>query len=323
EELEVDLTGTIIVMIGKVWDVNAVTGHYLSTYLVVSDSRCMVLFTLGSRSLLCKYMLKVVVADDTAHTIIVMFNEIATKLLKCSVESLLGAGEDEDDESSLPTTIRNLIGTTHVLEIKSHTYYEYGTFESFTCWKINPSEMVDDGASFSSQPLSADNPNLTMKRLSRHPSVYTPSKHTKEKKKKRTELEDSNVNEIYGSVKDSDKCNADGALNKKKKMRPVDQSRNGHIPTLSFADLLQNSIRIHSDTTIKQDGRVQSYCGLRLTKTTVGCSGPLHLRLAKKATKKLHSPPQVGAGVSGESSGSGVRVVEKWGRKLGEVGGKV
>ncbi|GKF28138.1 hypothetical protein Tco_0094480, partial [Tanacetum coccineum] len=101
-------------------------------------------------------------------------------------------------------------------------------------------------------------------------------------------------------------------------------SHNRHIPTPSFTDLLQNSVRIHSDTTIRQDGRVQSYCGLRLTKTTTGCSGarivplqppdgnrididqitghstskyastrlrrrsagPLHIRLAKKATKK-------------------------------------
>ncbi|GKC50546.1 ATP-dependent DNA helicase PIF1-like protein [Tanacetum coccineum] len=124
------------------------------------DLQCSVWYCLpSSRCLLCKYKLEVVVADDTAHTVVVMFNDTATELLKCSAESLLGAGENEDDESSLPTAIRNLIRTTHVLEIKSHTYYEYGTFESFTCWKFNPSEMVDDGASSSTQPLSADNPN--------------------------------------------------------------------------------------------------------------------------------------------------------------------
>ncbi|GJY09825.1 putative reverse transcriptase domain-containing protein, partial [Tanacetum coccineum] len=37
--LEVDVTGTIIVMIGRVWDVNAVTERYLSTDFVVSDSK--------------------------------------------------------------------------------------------------------------------------------------------------------------------------------------------------------------------------------------------------------------------------------------------
>nr|GFA48105.1 hypothetical protein [Tanacetum cinerariifolium] len=39
EELDVDVTSTIVVMIGKVWDVNALTDRYLSTDLVVSDSR--------------------------------------------------------------------------------------------------------------------------------------------------------------------------------------------------------------------------------------------------------------------------------------------
>ncbi|GJY42124.1 ABC transporter B family member 25 [Tanacetum coccineum] len=38
DELEVDFTGTIIMMIGRVWDVNVVTGRYLSMDLVVSDS---------------------------------------------------------------------------------------------------------------------------------------------------------------------------------------------------------------------------------------------------------------------------------------------
>ncbi|GKG16218.1 hypothetical protein Tco_0358541, partial [Tanacetum coccineum] len=39
DELEVDVTGTIVVMIGRVWDVNVVTGRYLSTDLVIFDSR--------------------------------------------------------------------------------------------------------------------------------------------------------------------------------------------------------------------------------------------------------------------------------------------
>nr|GEV42697.1 hypothetical protein [Tanacetum cinerariifolium] len=159
-----------------------------------------------------RYRLEVVVADDTAYIVVVMFDDTATELLKCSVVSLLGAGEDEDDESSLPTAIRNLIRTTHVLEIKSHTYYEYGTIESFTCWKINPSEMVDDSASSISPPMSADNPTPATKRLSRHPSVCTPSKPIEETKKRRTELEDFNVDEISGSVKYSDEFNADGPL---------------------------------------------------------------------------------------------------------------
>nr|GEX62840.1 hypothetical protein [Tanacetum cinerariifolium] len=151
----------------------------------------MVLFTLALRSSLCRYRLDVVVADDSAHTIVVMFNDTTTELLNCSAESLLGAGNDEDDESSLPTAIRNLIGTHHVMEIKSHAYYDH--------------------------PLSANNPTPAMKRLSRHLSVCTPFKPIEEKKKRRSELEDSDADEVSGSVKDSDKCNADGTLDKKKK----------------------------------------------------------------------------------------------------------
>ncbi|GKA00636.1 replication protein A 70 kDa DNA-binding subunit C-like protein [Tanacetum coccineum] len=187
-----------------------------------------------------RYRLEVVVANDTAHTVVVMFNDTTTELLNCSAESLLGTGENEYNGSSLPTAIRNLIGTHHVMEIKSHTYYKYGTFESFTCWKINPSEMVDDDA---------------------------PSKPTEEKKKRRAELEDSDADEVSGSVKNSDKCNADGAMDKKRKMRYI---MNGceSKKLLSF----------HHLTYTNNDG----YDAQK--KVTLQIS-PLHLRLAKKATK--------------------------------------
>nr|GEW91680.1 hypothetical protein [Tanacetum cinerariifolium] len=87
--------------------------------------------------------------------------------------------------------------STYVLEIKSHTYYEYGTFESFTCWKINPSESAKDAASSSTLTLTADDVAPPMKRLERHPTVCTPSKPNEEKKK-RPELEDCDVDEVCG-----------------------------------------------------------------------------------------------------------------------------
>nr|GFA95043.1 hypothetical protein [Tanacetum cinerariifolium] len=39
DELKVDGTGSIIMMVGRVWNVNATTGRYLSTDFVVSDSK--------------------------------------------------------------------------------------------------------------------------------------------------------------------------------------------------------------------------------------------------------------------------------------------
>ncbi|KAL6583619.1 hypothetical protein OROMI_002908 [Orobanche minor] len=39
DELDVDVVGPIIVMLCRIWDVNAVTGRYLSTDFIVSDGR--------------------------------------------------------------------------------------------------------------------------------------------------------------------------------------------------------------------------------------------------------------------------------------------
>ncbi|GKD71414.1 zinc finger, CCHC-type containing protein [Tanacetum coccineum] len=39
DQLDVDVSGTIVVMIGMMWGVNSITRRYLSTYFVVSDSK--------------------------------------------------------------------------------------------------------------------------------------------------------------------------------------------------------------------------------------------------------------------------------------------
>ncbi|GKF74460.1 hypothetical protein Tco_0220792, partial [Tanacetum coccineum] len=39
DQLRLDVTGTIIVMVGRMWDVIAVTSRYLSTDFVVSDAK--------------------------------------------------------------------------------------------------------------------------------------------------------------------------------------------------------------------------------------------------------------------------------------------
>nr|GEX42552.1 hypothetical protein [Tanacetum cinerariifolium] len=44
-----------------------------------------------------RYKLKVVVADDTPHTVVVMFNDTAMELLKCSAESLMGTEDEKSD----------------------------------------------------------------------------------------------------------------------------------------------------------------------------------------------------------------------------------
>ncbi|GJV87177.1 hypothetical protein Tco_1531115 [Tanacetum coccineum] len=64
-------------------------------------------------------------------------------------------------------------------------------------------------------------------------------------------------------------------------------SQNTHTTMPTLTDLLQRSVRIDSNTITRQDGRVQSYCGLRLTETTLGLSGLMHLRPIRKGTNKM------------------------------------
>nr|GEX85623.1 ATP-dependent DNA helicase PIF1-like [Tanacetum cinerariifolium] len=52
--------------------------------------------------------------------------------------------QDEDAHSALPNALSNIVGTTHTLELKAHSYYEHDTYESFTCWKIISAEEVGE-----------------------------------------------------------------------------------------------------------------------------------------------------------------------------------
>ncbi|GKB84241.1 hypothetical protein Tco_0956513, partial [Tanacetum coccineum] len=51
-------------------------------------------------------------------------------------------GMSLDETSDFLAALTNIIGSTHTLELKSHTYYEHGTFESFTCWKLHSIEAA-------------------------------------------------------------------------------------------------------------------------------------------------------------------------------------
>ncbi|GKF24102.1 DNA helicase PIF1, ATP-dependent, partial [Tanacetum coccineum] len=177
-----------------------------------------------------RYRLELGVADDTAHVVVVLFDEPATELLKCSAESLMASVDEvslyllfnyfhrfqtnlylqsADEDSNLPVAITNLIGTTHIFELKSHTYYEYGTFESFTCWKINPAGMMEEVASSTTVDENTDNHSPEFKSLAQTPSLSTPSKGPEEKKKKRSEVEESDADDDCGSSKQPPECNAD------------------------------------------------------------------------------------------------------------------
>ena len=44
----------------------------------------------------------------------------------------------------LPRAISEIVGSTHTLEIKTYTYFEHGSYESFTCSAICADQAGDD-----------------------------------------------------------------------------------------------------------------------------------------------------------------------------------
>nr|GEW86782.1 RNA-directed DNA polymerase, eukaryota [Tanacetum cinerariifolium] len=170
-----------------------------------------------------RFRLELDVSDKAASTVVVMFDEPAKDMLKCSADSLAAADDESGfgyaDHAGLPLALANIIGTTHTLEMKSHTYYEHGTFDSFTCWRIAPEEVVDVDSDSSNINTSADVNITKVKRLPTNPSVETPSKPTEERVKK--ELEDSD-DEVTGDMDDGGKNGKESSLaDKKKKKRYI------------------------------------------------------------------------------------------------------
>nr|GEW04168.1 hypothetical protein [Tanacetum cinerariifolium] len=130
-------------------------------------------------------MLRYKLELDVSNDMVVMFEEIVTALIGCSTWSLMDIkDESADGHMSLPPAISNLIGTTQVMEIKSHSYYEYGSFESFTCYKINPIEGGEDSVGSSMLDAVVDVQTPKLKRLLRAPSVATLSKPSEPRKTK-------------------------------------------------------------------------------------------------------------------------------------------
>nr|GEU34212.1 nucleic acid-binding, OB-fold protein [Tanacetum cinerariifolium] len=122
-----------------------------------------------------RYKLELGIFDETSHVVVVMFGETASELVKCSVDSLAQSYDDYlYDTSGLPAALENIIGTTHTLELKSHTYYEYGTFESYTCWNLISPEVVMESAVSSTIDVVRDTPGSSKKRLCKQPAVATP-----------------------------------------------------------------------------------------------------------------------------------------------------
>ncbi|GJR91634.1 reverse transcriptase domain-containing protein [Tanacetum coccineum] len=105
----------------------------------------------GTLENLLMYRLKLEISDETTEVVVVMFDETMRVLLKCSANSILDCKgqvyfsapfhftntftdlrmQDEEASLGLPTALANIVGTSHTLELKSHTYYEHGITPPF------------------------------------------------------------------------------------------------------------------------------------------------------------------------------------------------
>ena len=80
----------------------------------------------------------------------------------------------------LPRAIADIVGGTHTLEIKTQTYYEHGSYESFTCSAICAEQTADEGTSSSTvqqTDLSESNPiehseEKSIERLIKRTSIH-------------------------------------------------------------------------------------------------------------------------------------------------------
>ncbi|GJS99240.1 reverse transcriptase domain-containing protein [Tanacetum coccineum] len=120
-------------------------------------------------------------------------NSMEYPVIRYRLELEISDDTDEENHSGLPPALANIVGTSHTLELKSHTYYEHGTYESFTCWKVVTSKDVEEGASSGMVAVNDASKAPALKRLNKTPLVATPSKSGEEKKQRREELEDSDA----------------------------------------------------------------------------------------------------------------------------------
>nr|GEX75193.1 hypothetical protein [Tanacetum cinerariifolium] len=135
-----------------------------------------------------RYRLELEISDDTTEVVVVMFDEIAT--------TTNWGLQDGEEHLGLPPALENIVGTSRTLELKSHTYYEHGNYESFTCWKVVIAEDVEGSASSGMVAAKADSKVPVLGALSADPLVATPSKSSEDKKHRRGG-QDSDVEESF------------------------------------------------------------------------------------------------------------------------------
>ncbi|GKB76413.1 reverse transcriptase domain-containing protein, partial [Tanacetum coccineum] len=133
-----------------------------------------------------RYRLELEVSDDTAQTVVVMFDEMASTVVKYSAGLIVRSEEQDEEETVLPLALANIVGTLYNLELKSNSYFEHANYESFTCWIVVLEEALDESRSSGTLAAVGDPKTGVFVPLTTTPSVTTPLKPGEHKKPRRS-----------------------------------------------------------------------------------------------------------------------------------------
>ncbi|CAJ2679390.1 unnamed protein product [Trifolium pratense] len=119
-----------------------------------------------------RFRLELQVKDRTDTAIFVLFDEIAEQVVHVKLGDLTSNLENGNEGSSeLPEQLLNIIGTTHVFQVRMSSYFESRGRRSFTANKIlkptvklEPEDTVANVCSPSSGPPAVKTPILARKR---------------------------------------------------------------------------------------------------------------------------------------------------------------
>nr|GEY22615.1 hypothetical protein [Tanacetum cinerariifolium] len=190
--------------------------------------------------------------------VVVLFDETTTSLLKCYASAMVASQaqvrvftpsnlsdsytdsqlQDEDENTGLPATLDNIVGTSQTLELKSHTYYEHQNYESFTCWRIVTDDVVEGGSNSNMVAAKAESKAPEVESLNKNPLLSTLYKPTEKKKHRREKLEDFDAKESF--VADSQlKGDAVGCSSNTKKKEGLVNTNNLYCISYHFYQLAE------------------------------------------------------------------------------------
>ncbi|GJY11847.1 hypothetical protein Tco_0381156, partial [Tanacetum coccineum] len=262
DELEPTNNKYLIDSVGYVINVDRLYLSSTSSTLIINDKKIPLLMRLKTDD---RYKLKLEISDETVEVVVVMFDETARVLLKCSTSSILDyEGQDEEASLGLPPDLVNIVD-----------------------------EDVEEGANSTTAAAYDTSKAYELKRLNKAPTVATPSKPDEEKKRGRKELEDSDAEVSFvanSQSKGGDVACSDILCSKSLGKYEFRWERfhylfiasthfytgihlffyvmppgNNHVDRPSLSNILHTYVMIHSDTIIRRDGTVQSFCGLKLS----------------------------------------------------------